>query len=201
MGAVIGAPSGKRPTIEALALPSLHDGERLILGSSKSQYSVSVDGREQGPGRAIIASRLSLGQHVVEVVGRERKQRPLRIQIPLNVLSPIEVRVPPITQFEVSKKKNGGVIDVELHNHSRGEHLVRIEAEATPPGWTAIRLGRPTYVIKPRKSRRVRLQVERMIQRPDAGLLMFGLRVSFPSGAARDIAASFQVSVAEDTGG
>jgi len=55
--------SGKRPAIEGIALPPLYDGDRLILGNSRSPYSVTVDDREQSPGRAIVASQLAPGQH------------------------------------------------------------------------------------------------------------------------------------------
>ena len=102
-----------------------------------------------------------------------------------------------MTQIEVGEKKNGAVIDVELHNHSYGEHFVRVETETAPADWMAIRLGKPSYIIKPKRSRRVRLQVERMVQKPDPGPLMFGFRISFPSGAARDFVATFQLNAAQ----
>jgi hypothetical protein len=190
----------KRERKEVLGWPPLIEGERLRLGNARSRYSVRVDAREQSPGRAIVAAKLGRGLHNIEVTEEDAELGVVRLQIPLSVVAPVEIGIAPVTPITLTNKENGGVVEVDLRNRSRSDHLVRLTVESTPAGWMGVPLGKPFAVIKAGKSRRVKVQVERMVPHEDADdLHPFTVRATLPGAGFDDITSTFYVAARDAT--
>jgi hypothetical protein len=191
--------SGKRTRerIEALSLPPLVEGESLKLGKRNSQFTMTVDGREQSPGTSLVATKLGRGLHTVEIADEDEVLGRIRLQILLSVVAPIEIRVAPVSPITLDGERNGAVIEVELRNRSRSDRLVGLTVDETPAGWIGVPLGKPFAVIRAGKSRRVKVQVERMTYEQSDNLNAFSLQATLPGSRIPAITSAFYVTVNE----
>lgn len=184
-----------------LSLPALCEGERLTLGGADDEYALEIDGVQRQPGRQLKTSDLGIGLHVIDLADRTESDESRAFQLQLSVVSPIEVRVVPVTEITLDDEHNGAQVRLELHNRSRSEHCVRVGMESTPAGWMATPLGAPFYVLKQEESVSVTLVVERMfaadlIDEP----LAFTVRCSMVATQLSDVHTTFYVLADDRTG-
>jgi len=181
--------------VELFPLPALCEGDGVILGDGDVEYSVSVNGREHKADQVLDSAELGVGFHLIELVGWERELGSVRLQMPMSVFSPVEIRVPPVTEVEITEHVNGGIVQVELRNRSLSDQRVRVELQSMPPGWMALCLGEPTHIIKPGEAVQIEVQVEEMVpQTNEYDLLPFTLRACLPGAPAADVFSTFHVS-------
>jgi len=177
----------------------LVQGDRLTLSRRQADYSMTLDGREHSPTRAIIASKLGLGFHLIELTRDDPESKTKEhLQLPLSIVSPVQLTVRPVTKLKLDGNSNGGLINLQLHNRSRSEHAVRVEPASLPDGWMALRLGKPIRILKPGESVTVEIQVERMVvadvpREP----LPFSVWASLPGTDITAVATTFYVEAQE----
>jgi hypothetical protein len=181
--------------VEVFPLPAVCEGDGVFLGDSDAEYSVTVNGREHQADQVLDSAELGVGFHQIELVGWDRELGSVRLKMPMSVFSPVEMRVPPVTEVEISEHVNGGIVQVELRNRSQSDQRVRVEMQSVPPGWMALCLGEPAHIIKPGEAVQIDVQVEEMIpQSGEYDLLPFTLRAWLPGAPAADVFSTFHVS-------
>jgi len=181
--------------VEVLSLPALCEGDGVLLGNREVEYAVFINGQEYSVDLVVDTSELGVGFHLIELAGQDPELGSVRLQLPLSVISPVEIRVPPVTEIELTDYVNGGIVQVELHNRSQSEHCVRVEMQSMPPGWMALCLGEPIFILKPGETVQIDVQVEEMVrQASESDLLPFTLRAWLPGASAADVFATFHVS-------
>ena len=200
--AVAGKGGGKMRKLTIATLPALCEGDSFAMSRGPANFKMTVNGIEQSPSRPLVATDLGVGFHLIEVEGSHPETgKKVKLQLPLSVVSPIELKFPPVTKMTLKGKKNGGIVKLSLHNRSRGEYLVRVDSESVPVGWQAFRLGKAMFVIKAGKSAKVGIQVERkVVSDLTREPLSFSVCVSFPGTKISTARAMFYVVAREEFG-
>jgi hypothetical protein len=190
-----GTPSGTRPAdLTVMQLPAIIEGERLSFKATSGEYTMLVNRKEWPRRRPLVASRLGVGLHVIEFVGKKPKTGNVHIQIPMTVVSPIEIEVPPVSKITLQPGINGGIVTLGINNRSGSDHATRLEIAVTPVGWMAVPLGDPIRVVPAHEAIEIEIQVERIVVTDLANPpLPFGVSVSLPGANIADVNASFSV--------
>ena len=141
-GEVRGGGAGGSKTADVRGLPSLVETDSFLIGNRGSRFSLRVDDAESKPSRAVQGSKLGIGLHTLDLIGDLPSIERPWLRLLFNVVSPIEVRVTPVTDIDVT---SGGTVELRVRNQSRSEHCMRVEVSSVPPGWTAS--SRKRYVV------------------------------------------------------
>jgi hypothetical protein len=177
-----------------ISLPGLFETDRLSIGDSRAKLSIVVDGVERRPGQALEGHKLGRGFHVIDLEGEIPGFGVGRLQLLLNVISPIKVEVEPIAEVEISDDAIGGVVELRLTNRSASTHGVRLDVDAVPRGWTAAFAEEPFVVLAPEEAAVLPIQVNRMYVTDEAWEpAAFAVRASVVGTRASDVVSSFLV--------
>jgi hypothetical protein len=172
----------------------LLETDRLSIGDSRAKLSIVIDGVESKPGQALDGHKLGRGFHVIDLEGEIPGFGDGRLQLLLNVVSPIEAHVESVNDVEISDKQNGGVVELRLANRSSSTHGIRLEVDTVPRGWTAAFTEEPFVVLAPGEEAVIPVQVNRMYVTDESWEpAAFAVRASIVGTRASDVASSFQV--------
>jgi hypothetical protein len=177
-----------------ITLPALLETDRLSIGDSRAKLSVVVDGVEKRPGQALEGHKLGSGFHVIDLEGEIPGFGTGRLQLVLNVISPVEAEVEPITEVEISDEKTGGVVELRLSNRSSSTRGVRLEIAGVPLGWTAAFAEEPFIVLAPGEDAVIPIRVDRMyVTDEPREPATFAVRASVVGTRASDVVSTFLV--------
>jgi hypothetical protein len=177
---------------DVITLPALLETDRLSFGDSRAKLSVVVDGVEMRPGQRLEGHKLGRGFHVVDLEGEIQGFGAGRLQLLLNVVSPVEMRAKPITDVEISDEADEGIVEVLLSNRGSSTHGVRVEIDSVPPGWMAANLDEAFFVLAPGQEAVIPVRVKRMFVTDEAREpAAFAVRASLAGTRASDVVTTF----------
>jgi hypothetical protein len=174
-----------------ITLPALLETDRLSIGDSRAKLSVVVDGVDVKPGQALEGHKLGRGFHVVDLEGEIHGVGVGRLQLLLNVVSPVEMRTKPFIDVDISDE-DGGVIEVQLSNRGSSTLGVRVVVDSVPSGWMAETLAGPFIVLARGEEAVVPVRVKRMFVNDEAWEPpAFVVRASLAGTRASDAVTTF----------
>jgi hypothetical protein len=184
---------GGKDTRHGILLPALLETDQLLIGDSRGKLSVTVDGEQSAPGRALKGRALGRGLHVIDLEGEISGIGEGRLQLLLNVLSPVEIEAPPVAELRLSQESSG-TVEIRLRNRARSSHGVRLQVDSMPRGWMAVSLAPPLIMLGPEEETTVPIRVGRMFITSDGSSpVTFSLRASLVGNRAPDVVRTLQV--------